>query len=337
MSLLCCDPPQGQWIDVYGDPVRPRRTGFECPLDLLQLFAWLFIVVVAVLHYTLHVPFLEPALLIVVASVSSVLFTVVVALKISLSLSRIEDPVIFRTDLPRLEQTELTQEAAPTGTVPCVFCRRFVRADSKHCGVCDKCVPGFDHHCRWLNACVGEGNYKAFCAFMGTAWCGMAFIFAIGLYVLVDAFTAREKYEDLLHRRYHASHYKVYLVFLFIPLLMCALGICVLGHLIIFHVYLCSTHKTTYQHMVDKRERKRERRHLKGLQEQLQSGNGKKGFCSWLSIRKRRDFRKYKRRKVVNKNAFQDNDNNGPVVPLSVAPNWPSSQAPQEPYPNDSH
>ncbi|RNE99589.1 putative palmitoyl acyltransferase 11 [Trypanosoma rangeli] len=337
MSLLCCDLPEGQWIDVYGDPVRPRRSGFECPLDLLQIFAWVFIVFLAMLHYTLHVPFLGPVLCIVIASVSGVFFMIIVTLKISLSLSKIEDPVIFRTDLPRLDQTELTLEAAPSGTVPCVFCRRFVKASSKHCGVCDKCVPGFDHHCRWLNACVGVANYKHFCVFMWMAWCGMAYLFAVGLYVLIDAIQVREKYEDILHRRYHSSHYTSYIVLLFIPLLLCAASMCVLGHLIIFHVYLCCTHKTTYQHMVEKRERKREHRRLEGLQEQMQGRNDKQGFCSWLSIRKRRDFRKYKRRKADNNNAAQNNENNGDTMQFTVVPTQPSSQVPQEPYPNDTH
>ncbi|GJN13157.1 hypothetical protein PR202_ga31497 [Eleusine coracana subsp. coracana] len=44
-----------------------------------------------------------------------------------------------------------------------------VLQNSKHCRVCDKCIDGFDHHCRWLNNCIGKTNYKGFFVLMASA------------------------------------------------------------------------------------------------------------------------------------------------------------------------
>jgi len=38
---------------------------------------------------------------------------------------------------------------------------------SKHCVVCNKCTLKFDHHCSWINACIGQSNMKYF---MGYLW-----------------------------------------------------------------------------------------------------------------------------------------------------------------------
>ena len=40
---------------------------------------------------------------------------------------------------------------------------------TKHCSACNKCVHVFDHHCKWLNQCIGERNYKWFACSVATA------------------------------------------------------------------------------------------------------------------------------------------------------------------------
>jgi hypothetical protein len=65
-------------------------------------------------------------------------------------------------------------------------CYTLVHKSSYHCHSCDRCSEKFDHHCKYLNNCIGGKNYHSFFRLlvMVTGFCLVIIGSAIWIFVL---------------------------------------------------------------------------------------------------------------------------------------------------------
>ncbi|KAL7691666.1 putative palmitoyltransferase, DHHC domain, ankyrin repeat-containing domain-containing protein [Plasmopara halstedii] len=96
---------------------------------------------------------------------------------------------------------------------------------SKHCRICKTCVPVFDHHCPFVDNCIGRDNYAAF----------LLFLLALALDLI-----GMEYILYLLWRYHHTVRFytiiaMIYLFLVLLPVL----------ELSCFHIYLLIRNRTT--------------------------------------------------------------------------------------------
>jgi hypothetical protein len=111
----------------------------------------------------------------VIANASLALLTFALLEIVNLSNpGRILPKVPFLTLLEDFDATQL-----------CPECQTLKTIRSRHCSVCHTCVERFDHHCPWINNCVGVKNHNWFILYITAQYLLLLDSLAITLYAIV--------------------------------------------------------------------------------------------------------------------------------------------------------
>lgn len=140
-----------------------KINGFRKPLNTYQVFAWIQIILVSVSFYTLIIPVQSSEVQVVTGTFASVFLLGCLVFGFICTYIDPTDPAVFesRKSLANLYEINESFDHKKYPKI-CQVCKSHVNKDSKHCRDCGRCVLHFDHHCKWLNNCIGLKNYTWF-------------------------------------------------------------------------------------------------------------------------------------------------------------------------------
>lgn len=113
----------------------------------------------------------------------------------------------------------------------CQSCRIWRPPRSSHCSMCGVCVLTHDHHCIWMNNCIGQRNYRYFIEFLFSSTVSCV------LMIMLSSFK--------LSYSHKASETPISIVIV----CYCGLGIWYPLILFIYHIFLAGTQQTTHEYL----------------------------------------------------------------------------------------
>jgi hypothetical protein len=90
------------------------------------------------------------------------------------------------------EYTECVGENKTNNSVLkyCNYCKETKPLRAHHCTICGYCVFKMDHHCPWINNCVGQNNHRYFILFLTHTLIGCLYVSILGAPIFFTSSTS---------------------------------------------------------------------------------------------------------------------------------------------------
>ncbi|CAI2362346.1 unnamed protein product [Moneuplotes crassus] len=178
----------------------------------------------------------------------------------------------------------------------CDVCEAYVHERTKHCGECNRCSDLFDHHCKWLNNCIGGKNYADFLILISVL-CAQTLIFMIiSLIFVITALSSKSKFQEGFYKYYDTDLNRFGLaVFIVILNILCGLIVFFTISLVFLHIKLKKIGLTAYEYIVYKEEAQ-ERLEL------FEAGEMSRGEYEEEERKAQDDLRKKKKERIIERN-----------------------------------
>ncbi|CDH53904.1 palmitoyltransferase erf2 [Lichtheimia corymbifera JMRC:FSU:9682] len=152
------------------------------------------------------------------------------------------DAAAATTDPQGLHYREVQIKGRSWSLKYCDTCQIFRPPRASHCRQCDNCVECEDHHCIWLNNCIGKRNYRSFFAFITT--CTLLCLYLVGCCIAHVLLSVPSSVHD---RSFHD-------MFIHAPVSFCLAIVCfvllwMVGSLTLFHCWLIARGVTTHEQL----------------------------------------------------------------------------------------
>lgn len=217
-------------------PDWKRKHGFQPPLHPQQIIGWSLLFFAAFFVHTIQIPSLPLPFQIPLQPLLALLLAILLGSMLVTSLSNCED---------------LGSKANKFNAQKCQWCDVILSSSqTKHCSLCNKCIEGFDHHCKWLNQCIGSRNYSHFVTSITSA-CILCVIICLLCVVEISLLYTCKISQTCINPLFLNTNLDP-ILFTFLSMIfffLSAFGSGLLIHLCAFHAYIKWNGWTTYEYI----------------------------------------------------------------------------------------